>query len=135
MLKMFARSATVTPTAAAGTTESSGSGDEASNRSGSTGDEVIEIKGDQLVKMVGAEKLNLNMWDFWALGMTTSLGGHYYLWHASLVAGFGMFAIATFIVASAYGVLLFSMAELSSALPFAGELSAGYFRTPDKHTH
>lgn len=92
--------------------------DIASNKSG-TSDDVFDIKGDQFESMEST-KQNLTMWDLWALGMMTALGGHFYLWNQAMIAGFGSFIIAAALIASAYGVLILSMAELSSALPFAG---------------
>jgi hypothetical protein len=95
-------------------------GDFPSNRSDTTvGDREIELKGDQFEEMTDA-KLKLNAFDLWALGITTALGGHYYLWNAGLAAGFGSLIISVFLIASAYGCLLLCMAELSGALPFAG---------------
>jgi hypothetical protein len=90
------------------------------NRSDTTvGDREIELKGDQFEEMTDS-KLKLNLFDLWALGITTALGGHCYLWNFTLAIGFGNFIIAFFLIASAYGCLLMCMAELSGALPFAG---------------
>ena len=83
--------------------------------------EEIEIKGDQFENMSDV-RVKLTSWDLCALGISTAIGGHFYLWNTMLLAGFGSTIIATFVIASAYGCLLLCMAELSSALPFAGEI-------------
>jgi ethanolamine permease len=58
--------------------------------------------------------------DVWALGITVVIGGQYLSWNFGLVAGFGSFFLATMLIGSAYIGLIFSLAEISSALPFAG---------------
>lgn len=84
-------------------------------------DEAIEIKGDQFSnKQEEAKSLNLKSADLWALGLTTAIGGHYFAWNAGLSAGFGSFFIALFLMATAYLCVVLCIAELSSALPFAG---------------
>jgi hypothetical protein len=98
-----------------------------SNRSDTTvGDREIELKGDQFEEMTDS-KLKLNVFDLWALGITTALGGHCYLWNLVLGVGFGNFIVAFFLIASAYGCLLLCMAELSGALPFAGNSRLAFF--------
>lgn len=110
---------------APGGTSTESSGDEISTHSDST-DEVIELKGDQFQHMSDS-RVNLSVYDIWALGLTTAMGGHFYLWSACLIAGFGSFLIATVIISAAFGCLVLSMAELAGSLPFAGEDSVGYF--------
>jgi amino acid permease len=91
-----------------------------SSRSDTTvGDRVIDLKGDQFEELADS-KLKLGVFDLWALGISTALGGQYYLWNAGLVTGFGGLIVGFFLIASAYGCLLMCMAELSGALPFAG---------------
>ena len=85
------------------------------------GDREIELKGDQFEEMTDS-KLKLNVFDLWALGITTALGGHFYLWNFALSIGMGSLIVATFIVGSGYVCLVLCMAELSGALPFAGQL-------------
>ena len=85
------------------------------------GDREIELKGDQFEEMTDS-KLKLNYFDLWALGITTALGGHFYLWNFALSIGMGSLIVATFIVGSGYVCLVLCMAELSGALPFAGQL-------------
>lgn len=84
-----------------------------------SGNNEIEIHGDQLPSMTN-KQLKLQWWDMLALGISTTIGGHYFIWNVALLAGFGHFIVAYFIVASGYGMLALCMAELSSALPFAG---------------
>ena len=83
------------------------------------GDREIELKGDQFEEMTDS-KLKLNFIDLWALGITTALGGHFYLWNFALPLGMGSLILATFVVGSGYVCLVLCMAELSGALPFAG---------------
>lgn len=91
-----------------------------STRSGSTaGDREIELKGDQFEEMTDS-KLKLGSLELWALGVSTALGGQYYLWNVGLAIGFGGMIVGFFLIASAYGCLILCMAELSGALPFAG---------------
>lgn len=100
------------------TTESTG--DEVSTHSDST-DEVIDLKGDQFHAMSDT-RVNLSVSDIWALGLTTAIGGHFYLWSACLIAGFGSFLIATLLISVGFGTLILCMAELAGALPFAGKI-------------
>ena len=93
---------------------------ETSTHSDST-DGVIEVKGDQYTNKVEAKDLNLSAFDIWTLALTTSIGGHYLTWNDGLSAGFGSYIIATFLIASAFVCLILCIAELSSALPFAGK--------------
>ena len=55
-----------------------------------------------------------------ALGLTTAIGGHYFAWNVGLSIGFGGFAVVLLLVSTAYYCLVLCVAELSSALPFAG---------------
>ncbi len=98
-----------------------------STQSDSSGDEVIDLQGDQFQdsKDVG---LKLTSWDIWALGLSTTLGGHFYLWSSGLVTGFGGLIVQTFLIFTGYTVLMLCMAELASALPFAGWFSCASFR-------
>jgi amino acid transporter len=65
-------------------------------------------------------KLKIGVFDIWALGITIVIGGQYFSWNAGLQAGFGSYAIATFLMGTAYICLCLCTAEISSALPFAG---------------
>lgn len=96
--------------------------DEPSQHSDSSADEIIDIRGDQFGnKSEEVSTLNLTSMDMVALGLTTAIGGHYFAWNAGLSIGFGGFIIALFLIASAYYNLVLCIAELSSALPFAGK--------------
>lgn len=84
-------------------------------------EEALDIKGDQFNG--NAEEitsLNLTSYDMWALGLTTAIGGHYFAWNAGLKIGFGGFLIALGLISTAFVSLVLCIAELSSALPFAG---------------
>lgn len=93
----------------------------ASSNSDSSVDRPIVIQGDQFANTEVTKLLNLKGTDLWALGLTTAIGGHYFAWNAGLTAGFGSFLIALFLVSTAYFTVVLCIAELSSALPFAGK--------------
>ena len=76
-------------------------------------------KGDEKEEAVN-KKLNLRVFDLWALGITTVIGGQYFGWNDGLSAGFGSYLIATLLVGSSYICLCCCNAEITSALPFAG---------------
>ncbi len=57
----------------------------------------------------------------WALGVGAVISGDYFGWNFGLAAGgFWGLAIATVLMAIMYTCMVFSIAELSSALPHAG---------------
>jgi len=57
----------------------------------------------------------------WALGVGAVISGDYYGWHFGLVdGGFWGLAIATVLMAIMYVCMVFTIAELSAALPHAG---------------
>jgi len=57
----------------------------------------------------------------WALGVGAVISGDYFGWNFGLaVGGFGGLAIATLLMAVMYVCMVFSIAELSAALPHAG---------------
>ena len=57
----------------------------------------------------------------WALGVGAVISGDYFGWNFGLAAGgFWGLAIATVLMALMYTCMVFSIAELSSALPHAG---------------
>ena len=58
--------------------------------------------------------------DVWALGITTVIGGQYFIWNTGLEAGLGSYCIATLLVGCAYCCLCLCASEISSTLPFAG---------------
>lgn len=95
--------------------------DEPSTSSSNTSDE-INLVGDQYENMRN-QYTKLQWWDLWILGISTAVGGHFYVWNVCFYGGLGSFIIAFFFVATGYGMLALCLAELSSALPFAGKLS------------
>ena len=84
--------------------------------------QVFNIKGDQFSSKTDEQcAINLSSKDMVALGLTTAIGGHYFAWNVGLSIGFGGFAVVLFLVSTAYYCLVLCVAELSSALPFAGD--------------
>jgi ethanolamine permease len=81
--------------------------------------EEFELFGDQLPEMQTAG-VKLYWWDLWILGISTAIGGHFFAWNVAFIAGFGSYVISYFIILTGYAMLALCMAELSSALPFAG---------------
>lgn len=55
-----------------------------------------------------------------ALAITTVIGGQYYEWNKYLSDGFGFFIVAQVLMALAYVIYVFTMAEIVSAFPFSG---------------
>lgn len=60
------------------------------------------------------------MFDVWAFGITTVIGGQYYGWNQALVAGFGSFCIAQIFIGFSYINLAFSLSEIISTTSFSG---------------
>lgn len=60
------------------------------------------------------------VWSLWALGVGAVISGHYSGWNFGLAHGFGAMLIALFIIAAMYWGLIFSLAEMSPALPHTG---------------
>lgn len=60
------------------------------------------------------------MWSLWALGVGAVISGHYSGWNFGLAHGFGGMLIALFIIAAMYWGLIYSLAEMSPALPHTG---------------
>src|SRR3954470_9088106 len=78
-------------------------------------------------KQVGADyfanrglKRYAKVWSLWALGVGAVISGHYSGWNFGLVNGFGSMLVALFIIAAMYWGLVFSLAEMSPALPHTG---------------
>jgi amino acid permease len=84
-------------------------------------DKVVELKEHEEIAAKEAERLGLTSFDMWALGISIVIGGQYFAWNEGLHAGFGSLLIATFLTATGYLSLVLCIAELSSALPFAGK--------------
>jgi ethanolamine permease len=60
------------------------------------------------------------VWSLWALGVGAVISGHYSGWNFGLANGFGSMLYALFIIAAMYWGLIFSLAEMSPALPHTG---------------
>ena len=60
------------------------------------------------------------VWSLWALGVGAVISGHYSGWNFGLQHGFGGMLIALFVIAAMYWGLIFSIAEMSPALPHTG---------------
>src|SRR3970282_283975 len=60
------------------------------------------------------------VWSLWALGVGAVISGHYSGWNFGLASGFGSMLVALFIIAAMYWGLIFSLAEMSPALPHTG---------------
>jgi ethanolamine permease len=60
------------------------------------------------------------VWSLWALGVGAVISGHYSGWNFGLSAGFGGMLLALLIIAAMYWGLIFSLAEMSPALPHTG---------------
>jgi ethanolamine permease len=78
-------------------------------------------------KQVGADyfekrglKRYAKVWSLWALGVGAVISGHYSGWNFGLANGWGSMLAALFIIAVMYWGLIFSLAEMSPALPHTG---------------
>jgi ethanolamine permease len=78
-------------------------------------------------KQVGADyfqkrglKRYAKVWSLWALGVGAVISGHYSGWNFGLANGFGSMLVALFIIAAMYWGLIYSLAEMSPALPHTG---------------
>lgn len=85
------------------------------------GDSAVVIQGE-LENVEEVKKLNLQTHFLWALGISIALGGQYIGWNTSLSAGFGSTLIATFLIVTAYWCLVLCISEISSAIPFGGNI-------------
>ncbi|HEX6638503.1 MAG TPA: amino acid permease [Steroidobacteraceae bacterium] len=89
--------------------------------------ESLGTSGGVSYKQVGSdyfEKRGLRryakVWSLWALGVGAVISGHYSGWNFGLVNGFGSMLVAGLIIAAMYWGLIFSLAEMSPALPHTG---------------
>src|SRR4051812_19635564 len=78
-------------------------------------------------KQVGADyfekrglKRYAKVWSLWALGVGAVISGHYSGWNLGLANGFGSMLFALLVIAAMYWGLIFSLAEMSPALPHTG---------------
>jgi ethanolamine permease len=60
------------------------------------------------------------VWSLWALGVGGVISGHYSGWNLGLANGFGSMLFALLVIAAMYWGLIFSLAEMSPALPHTG---------------
>ena len=68
-----------------------------------------------------ALKRHAAFWSLWSLGVAAVISGDFYGWNLGLgVGGFGGLLIATIFIAAMYYGLVFSIAEMSPALPHTG---------------
>jgi ethanolamine permease len=86
-----------------------------------------EGSGGVSYKQVGADyfekrglKRYAKVWSLWALGVGAVISGHYSGWNLGLAYGWGSMLAALFIIAAMYWGLIFSLAEMSPALPHTG---------------
>ena len=89
--------------------------------------DAIIRPGGVSYKQVGADyfekrglKRYAKVWSLWALGVGAVISGHYSGWNFGLANGFGSMLVALFIIAAMYWGLIFSLAEMSPALPHTG---------------
>lgn len=75
------------------------------------GSEYFEQRGLRRYARVGS---------LWALGVGAVISGHYSGWNFGLANGFGSMLIALLVIAVMYWGLIFSLAEMSPALPHTG---------------
>ncbi|RYY82760.1 amino acid permease, partial [archaeon] len=68
-----------------------------------------------------------SVYNIYWLGITIVIGGQIIFWNLALKNGFFEFVFSVVIVGSGYVCLTFSLAEMTSILPFAGG-SYGYVR-------
>ncbi|MFM7786004.1 MAG: amino acid ABC transporter permease, partial [Gammaproteobacteria bacterium] len=75
------------------------------------GSEYFEKRGLRRYARVGS---------LWALGVGAVISGHYSGWNFGLSQGFGSMLAALLVIATMYWGLVFSLAEMSPALPHTG---------------
>ena len=80
---------------------------------------IFDSEGENTEENVNAS-LKLGVFDIWALGISIVIGGQYFCFNLGLLAGFGSYCIATFLLGTSYIMLCFCNAEITSMLPFAG---------------
>jgi hypothetical protein len=60
------------------------------------------------------------LFDVWAMGVTTVIGGSYYGWSEGLSAGFGSYCIGQILMGFAYIILVLCLAEMIATTSFSG---------------
>jgi ethanolamine permease len=90
-------------------------------------DSTSGASGGVTYKQVGADyfanrglRRYAKVWSLWALGVGAVISGHYSGWNFGLANGWGSMLVALFIIAAMYWGLIFSLAEMSPALPHTG---------------
>ena len=90
-------------------------------------DSTSGSSGGVTYKQVGADyfanrglRRYAKVWSLWALGVGAVISGHYSGWNFGLANGWGSMLVALFIIAAMYWGLIFSLAEMSPALPHTG---------------
>jgi len=79
-----------------------------------------EVVQDSYFEQRGLRR-SAGVWGLWALGVGAVISGDFFGWNGGLRAGgFGGLAIATIIIAIMYTGLVYSIAEMSPALPHTG---------------
>lgn len=92
----------------------------AQNSISSNEDNHVEIVDKEGVHK-DAERLQLTSFDIWALGVCITCVGEILGWNGGLAAGTGGFFLLLGIMCIGYSCLMLCVAEISSALPFAGK--------------
>lgn len=77
----------------------------------------------ELENQEDVKRMSLSSFHLWALGISIVIGGQYIGWNEVLLSGFGSALIATVLISSGYVCLVLCIAELSSAIPFGGNIS------------
>ena len=76
--------------------------------------------GEEYFKQRGLRR-HAGMWSLWALGVGAVISGEFYGWNFGLgTGGFGGLAVAGVFMAIMYYGLVYSIAEMSPALPHTG---------------
>ena len=82
--------------------------------------------GDDYFKARGLRR-HAGMWSLWALGVGAVISGEYYGWNFGLgTGGFGGLAVAAVFMAIMYYGLVYSIAEMSPALPHTRSRSMSF---------
>ena len=89
------------------------------NEKRSIGGVTYQTVGQEYFEQRGLRRY-AKVWSLWALGVGAVISGHYSGWNLGLANGFGSMVIALFVIAAMYWGLIFSLAEMSPALPHTG---------------
>lgn len=72
-----------------------------------------------LSRLLITSALILFMWLY--IGITIVIGGQYFSWNEGLEYGFIPYLSSVLLMSAGYMVLIFSLAEMTSTLPFSGK--------------